>query len=289
MTGIISENDWKMVSQKSRKRGSELIITHQLKSGKMTQTHEYRIAISSLSMALYESTLLFHSFPFLVPHSHKIKEGRKVTYDRSIDEWEDHLDQKGFLDHSNIEQKECIQCQIDFYDTSTQELCFYCFKNQQKDATSEAKKLCREVEKLLKKTAKKPTDWHQIIESVKDIQGKWKLLPPMSQTDNEKLWDRFKTAAQAIFEKKFALNRERDQLREAHREKAERLIEEAKKWAASSDLQRATDEIKLLQKKWKEVHPLPREAADILWEQFRGYCQGFFDKKKNRYLTRRCP
>ena len=35
--------------------------------------------------------------------------------------------------------------------------------------------------------------------------------------------------------------------------------------------------VKDLQKKWKNIGPLPKEVDDILWKKFRGHCDTFFD------------
>jgi hypothetical protein len=267
------ESNWTIAGQSAKKRGGYLVVLHTLKDGRSKQVHEYKIEIEKISKAIYDSTLTFKTFPFNIPHSHKITEKRSVTYDRSIGEWEEHVDQKGLLEESKVQSKVCSNCSAPFFDTSSHELCCSCFTAEQSVTRKKAIKLCKQAEKLASKT-----DWNQTADAIKQLQADWKQLKSVPREDSEKLWNRFQTATQFFFDARSKYFDQQDKLRIANRKKALALIKKARRLSGSEDWKRAAEEIKDLQKQWKNVNPLPREDADDLWREFQGECQKFFDR-----------
>lgn len=49
----------------------------------------------------------------------------------------------------------------------------------------------------------------------------------------------------------------------------------------SQDWKKATDEYIRIQKKWKEIGPVPRKQSDVVWKRFREACDYFFNRKKD--------
>jgi hypothetical protein len=272
--------EWEIAGQTAKKQGSHLVVRHTYKHGRDRQVHEYRLAIAHISMAIYESTLKFQTFPFNVPHSHKVTDGKTVTYDRGIDEWDDHVGQKGLLEDSNVEDRACIDCGIDFVDTSSFQRCHACTVKQQAASRKQAMALCRKAEKHAKST-----DWKDSADALKALQAEWKTLEPLSRNDSEKLWARFNKATQAFFDARGKFFDKQDKLRAANAKKAEALIKKAEQWSAHKDRRTAADELKKLQQDWKAVNPLPREVADELWQKFRAPCQAFFEGGRRQEAT----
>jgi hypothetical protein len=272
---------WTLSGQSVKKKGGYLVVVHTLKDGRAKQVNEYRIEIEKISKAIYDSTLTFKTFPFNIPHSHKITEKNCVTYDRSIDEWEQHVGQKGLLEESRVQSKRCNNCDTSFFDTSSQELCYSCFTTEQSITRDKAIKLCKQAEKLARQT-----DWKQTAQAIKQLQQDWRQLKSIPKDDSEKLWKRFQTATQAFYDRQTAYFDKLDGQRNKNRKKAEALIEEAQRWSGSDDWKQADEELKNLQKQWKNVNPLPREDADKLWHRFREACQGFFDRRAAYYAKK---
>jgi hypothetical protein len=271
---IPAELQWKVARQSAKKQGKYLVVVHTLKDGRAKQVSEYKLEIGKISHAVYESTLKFKTFPFNIPHSHKITEKDGVQYDRSIDDWEQHVGQKGGLEDSKVQQKNCSVCAASFFDTSSQDLCYACFTAEQSRSRARAIKLCKQAEKL-----STSTDWQETAAAIKQLQAEWQQLKAMSREDSEKLWARFHTANQRFFDARSKLFDQQDKLRLANKKKAERLILKAKKLAGSDSWKETGDAIKSLQQDWKAVNPLPREDADELWQEFRTATQSFFDRR----------
>jgi hypothetical protein len=268
------ELQWTVAKQSAKKQGKYLVVVHTLKDGRAKQVNEYKLEIEKISHAIYESTLKFKTFPFNIPHSHKITEKDGVQYDRSIDDWEQHVEQKGVLEDSRVQQKNCSACAASFFDTSSQDLCYSCFTAEQSRSRAKAIKLCKQAEKL-----STSTDWQATAAAIKQLRADWQQLKAMSWADSEKLWGRFHTANQRFFDARGKLFDQQDEARLVNKKKAERLIAKAKKLAGSDSWKETGDAIKSLQQDWKAVNPLPREDADELWQEFRTATQSFFDRR----------
>jgi len=271
---VPADAQWTIVGQSVKKQGKYLVVVHTLKDGRAKQVNEYKIEIGKISNAIYDSTVKFKTFPFNIPHSHKITEKNSVTYDRSIREWEEHVEQKGLLQDSKVQHKNCSNCRTSFFDTSSHDLCYSCFKAEQSLTRDKAIKLCKQAQKLAART-----DWQETAASMKQLQLDWQQLKSMPKEDSEKLWQRFQTATQRFFGARSKFFDQQDKLRLANKKKAERLITKATKLAGSSKWKETGDAIKSLQQDWKAVNPLPREDADKLWQEFRTAAQSFFDRR----------
>ena len=262
---------WTIDKQEVKKRAKNLVVLHRLKNGRARQINEYQLPLKHISMAVYESTMLYNTFPFNIPHSHKVTENKEVTYDRGIDQWEEHSSQKGLLENSTVQKKTCDACRVQFYDTSTQELCYGCMIGRQDDSKKEAIKLCKLAEKYAK-----GSDWKETADKLKELQQQWQQLKNIPRDQNEKLWTRFQTANQGFFDRRSKFFDKMDKQREGNFVKAKKLIKAAKKAVSNKDKHQAREDIKALQQQWKEVNPLPREHSDALWNEFRGTCQAVF-------------
>jgi len=51
----------------------------------------------------------------------------------------------------------------------------------------------------------------------------------------------------------------------------------------NTDWRKATQDFINIQKKWKEIGPIPRNHSDIIWKRFRAACDFFFDKKSEHF------
>lgn len=268
------QSQWTIADQSATKKGRYLVILHTLRDGNSKQINEYKIEIKTLSKAIVDSTLKFETFPFNVPHTHKITENGSVTYDRGIKEWAQHAEQKGLLDDSKVQEKVCEKCATAYFDTSSQTLCYACLVAEQKVTRKQAISLCKRAEKLASQT-----DWKETAESVKQLQLDWRNLKSLPSDDSETLWQRFQTATQLFFDARGKVFEQQDKTRLANKKKAQRLIAKVAKISGSNNWKETGDAIKSLQQDWKAVNPLPREDADKLWQEFRQVCQSFFDRR----------
>ena len=142
---------------------------------------------------------------------------------------------------------------------------------QQKEA------LCAQAEAL-----SDSTDWIRTSEELKRLQGEWQKIGPVPRDHAKALWDRFHAACDRFFTRRKADLAERKVLWADNQKKKEALCARAEALAESTDWNAAASELKQLQAEWRAVGPVRRQKAEALWKRFRGACDQFFERYKQR-------
>lgn len=121
-------------------------------------------------------------------------------------------------------------------------------------------------------------DWRTVITALREARQLWRQHSPVDMTEAERLQARFHeltNALQSRVDAEYARNVKEKKL----------LIERARGLLASTDSRKATDEVKRLQEKWKDVGPVPREEDRKLWEEFRQHCDALFQKRQQEFAS----
>ena len=61
------------------------------------------------------------------------------------------------------------------------------------------------------------------------------------------------------------------------------LCVQAEALQESTEWKKTTEDLINLQKKWKEVGPVPKKHSEVVWRRFRAACDNFFKKKSEYY------
>jgi hypothetical protein len=140
--------------------------------------------------------------------------------------------------------------------------------------------LCEKAEALAALELHSPKDWENKSKELIELQTIWKTIGFAPKKDNNRIYDRFRLACDSFFNNKrqFFKSYKSDQ-NENLQLKTELCIQ-AENMRNSSDWKRATDEFIRIQKKWKEIGPVPRKQSDAIWKRFRTACDAFFEHKK---------
>lgn len=140
--------------------------------------------------------------------------------------------------------------------------------------------LCEKAEALAALELHSPKDWENKSKELIELQTIWKTIGFAPKKDNNRIYDRFRLACDSFFNNKrqFFKSYKSDQ-NENLQLKTELCIQ-AENMKNSSDWKRATDEFIRIQKKWKEIGPVPRKQSDAIWKRFRTACDAFFEHKK---------
>ena len=143
--------------------------------------------------------------------------------------------------------------------------------------------LCERTEELSNIEIKTARDWEQRYQEMVELQKIWRGIGFTPKKDNNKIYNRFRTACDNFFSRKrefFAHNKEEQinnlQLKTDLCIQAETLMD-SNEWKA------ATEDFIKLQKKWKEIGPVPRKQSDQIWKRFRAACDHFFNGKAQHY------
>lgn len=130
--------------------------------------------------------------------------------------------------------------------------------------------LCARIEAL---NAAAEIDWREAMETVKEAQSAWKSLGAVPKAQSEAVWNRFRGACNAFFERK-----DKQNLDNLGRKQELALLAES--LADSTEWKAAGAKIKEAQEKWKAIGPVPRDQADAVWERFHGACEKFYSARR---------
>ncbi len=158
-------------------------------------------------------------------------------------------------------------------------------RTQQASDRTEARRrkeeLCAQAEALVESTELEKT-----AHAMEEMMVAWKAAGWAGRDVEESLWERFRAARGAFFDRRRATQSQASHDREAHKQRKIALCEAAEALIASPDVFGACEQGKLLQAEWKTVGTVPRALSDQLWERFRTACDKVFaraqDERKHR-------
>lgn len=137
--------------------------------------------------------------------------------------------------------------------------------------------LCTRMEALIAIADGEP---EKAATEMRALQDKWKPVAAAPRSQGEALWNRFKSAQGAVYEKcKDFFAQQAAERQEALKTK-EALCEKAEALAESTDWARTADAMKALQAEWKAVGPVTRGREKAVWERFRKACDTFFTRRQ---------
>jgi hypothetical protein len=162
---------------------------------------------------------------------------------------------------------------------------FESLKDNQKKNLEQKNLLCERAEEINNIELKSPKDWEKYYQEMVELQKVWRTIGFAPKKDNTKIYNRFRTACDNFFARKrefFSQNKEEQtnnlQLKTDLCVQAESL-KDSVEWKA------ATEDLIQLQKKWKEIGPVPRKYSDQIWKRFRAACDHFFKRKSEHFNT----
>ncbi len=141
--------------------------------------------------------------------------------------------------------------------------------------------LCERIETIIEEKVEDSKDWNKKTDEVNALFAEWKTLGPAPKKFNDAIWSRFKTAINSFFDtrKEFQNKIKNEQMNNYHIKID--LIAQAEAIKNNTDWKETTFEFIKLQKKWKELGPVPRKYSDKIWKNFRASCDYFFNAKED--------
>ena len=132
-------------------------------------------------------------------------------------------------------------------------------------------------------------NWKQMTDEVKELQDKWKTIGFVPKEKINEIFEKYKKACDDFYDKRRDfLKSEEDKrehnydLKSALCEKVDQVVEKINSEEGFS-WEGLSSEIKKLQKNWKEIGPVPKAKSNEIWNEFRGKCDLFFEKKREYY------
>lgn len=163
---------------------------------------------------------------------------------------------------------------------------FYASQNELMESNLLAKNaICDKAEQIIASEKKTIKDWQDASNEITELIKIWKTIGHTSKKDNDEVWTRLKTYLDTFYAiKNDYYNKVKDEQNNNLNLKIE-LCLQAEAIKERNDWKNATNELLNLQKKWKEIGPVPRKNHDKIWKRFRAACDDFFAKKEAFFST----
>ena len=139
--------------------------------------------------------------------------------------------------------------------------------------------ICEIVEGLELDKCTNFRDWNNKTQEVLALQAKWKTIGYAPRKMNVKIFERFRTACDEFFKKKAEFFKKMKEDMNSNLEKKRELTEKAEALKDSTDWKKTAEAMTKLQKQWKEIGPISKKHADVLWKRFIAACDYFFDQR----------
>jgi hypothetical protein len=152
-------------------------------------------------------------------------------------------------------------------------------KEQSRKNLEAKQELCKKVETLLEESPTTPKDWEKNSKTIIELQHVWKTIGFSSKKDNQEIYLRFRKACDKFFDNKRDFFKCYKEEQQSNLQLKNELIQQAEALKDSTDWKNTTDELIRIQKKWKDIGPVPRKHSDVIWKKFRGACDQFFNRK----------
>jgi hypothetical protein len=145
--------------------------------------------------------------------------------------------------------------------------------------------LCDKIEEINLLELKNFRDFDEKADQVVDLQKMWRTLGFAPKKQNNKVYQRFREACDAFFEKKRGFYADNKEVQQTNLQKKTELCLQAESLQESTEWKSTSDALIKLQKEWKDVGPVPRKQSERIWKRFRKACDNFFNKKAEHFAT----
>ena len=156
-------------------------------------------------------------------------------------------------------------------------------KDEQKKNLDAKTALCEKAEEIVSLDLKTHKEWDEKSRELIELQKVWRTVGFTPKRDNNRIYERFRIACDKFFDAKREFYAQNKELQVNNLQLKTDLCDQAEALKDSTDWKKTTDEFIRIQKKWKEVGPVPRKQSDAVWKRFRGACDYFFEQKSKHF------
>ncbi|HUG55194.1 MAG TPA: DUF349 domain-containing protein [Vicinamibacteria bacterium] len=142
--------------------------------------------------------------------------------------------------------------------------------------------LCRWIEALAGQA-----DLEKAGRELRDLDAKWAEVKTVPRVEAESLRQRYQAARAPLKERLDAYSAAKAATEAENLRLKQELCARAEALADSTEWLKASEELKGLQSRWKEVGPAPRRAAEAVWKRFRAACDHFFSRRQEDLKKRK--
>ncbi|WKV11524.1 DUF349 domain-containing protein [Marivirga harenae] len=123
-------------------------------------------------------------------------------------------------------------------------------------------------------------EWNAKTKEILAIQKEWEATGQVPKENakeiNKSFWGNFKQ----FFANKHEFFKRLDSMREENLKKKQEFVEKAKELSESTEWNKTADQLKGLQRQWKDVGPVPEKFRESIYKEFKSACDKFFENKR---------
>ncbi len=123
-------------------------------------------------------------------------------------------------------------------------------------------------------------DWNQKTQEILGLQKKWDSIGAVPRSKAKELNKKFWSAFKSFFHSKGIFFKKLDEERGNNLKAKQELVKRALELKASEDWSKTSQELIELQKKWKEIGPVPEKQRDKIYKEFKDACDFFFEQRR---------
>lgn len=156
-------------------------------------------------------------------------------------------------------------------------------RDEQKRNLEAKASLCEKAEELAAMAITTNKEWNKRSREMVELQKVWKTIGFAPKKDNNKIYERFRAACDTFFNNKRDFYSDAREEQQSNLQLKTELCIQAESLKESNEWKKVTEELISLQKRWKEIGPVPRKHSDELWKRFRAACDYFFSRKSQHF------
>lgn len=123
--------------------------------------------------------------------------------------------------------------------------------------------LCLKAESL-----SESEDWAEGAKTVRQLQDDWKQIGFVPKADSEVVWNRFRHACDAFFERKRKHFEEIDQQKKANLDAKLQLCAQIEELSTQELSPAMLEQVESIKEQWKTIGHVAKEESDLIWDRF---------------------
>jgi hypothetical protein len=158
-------------------------------------------------------------------------------------------------------------------------------KQLQQDLNSNLEKklrLCEEAAVFASFQSDRIKEWNQKTKEILELQKKWETVGSVPRSKTREINKRFWTAFKTFFHSKSAFFKVLDEQRSENLKRKQELVQRALELRESTDWEKTSSELKILQQQWKDIGPVPDKHRDKIFKEFKNACDYFFEQRREQ-------
>ena len=156
-------------------------------------------------------------------------------------------------------------------------------KKEQKNNLEQKRVLCEQAEEISNLVLSSHKEWERKSQELIELQRVWRTIGFAPKKDNNKIYQRFRTACDQFFNRKREFYTQNKEMQQNNLQMKTDLCIQAESLQESNEWKKTTEDLINFQKQWKKIGPVPRRQSDQVWKRFRAACDHFFERKAKYY------